>query len=206
MPRRAPENEASIRSYLLYLKDPDGLVDRAAVTRAERQVERETDPIRKLRALSRLELAGRVDGDALRADFIANVGAWLEANPDVTVGAFRASGVPDEVLVEAGLVDAHHRNGSRPVPAQPSRPPRRPRAAPIPLDQAADVVPEGTFRVNEYAVIIGRQVSTARLYIDRLIRAGVLVDAGEVEDWSGSGSPPKLYKRAPNRPPTEGTS
>lgn len=205
MPRRTSNSEAAIRAYLLYLREPESLVDEAAVLRAKAQVQRETDPIRKLRALSRLELAGQVNGDTLRSDFIANVSTWLRENPDVTVGAFRASGVPDEVLVEAGLVDARRRNGSRPVPAQPSRPPRRQRAAPIPLDQAADVVPEGTFRVNEYAVIIGRQISTARLYIDRLLRAGMLVDAGEVEDWSGNGSPPKLYKRAANRPPTEGT-
>lgn len=189
--------EGAVRTYLVYLADADSLIDEAAVVRAQALADRAKDPIEKVRALTRLERAQTVDGDALRADFVEHAAAWIEETGGaVTASALHRYGVPEEVLAEAGLALAPNRKGrsgrkaaARPVPV-------RRRAPALSLETVAFHLPDGEFSVQGLAEAIDREVGTARNYIPRLLADGAIVEVGPDPDSDGRGKARTLYRRA----------
>jgi hypothetical protein len=154
-------------------------------------VERAKDPIDKVKALTRLERAREVDGDALRADFMAHVVAWTEAT-GVTGSALVNFGVPHDDLVEAGLLDppAQRKRARAPEPTV------RRRAERLSLDEVTAKAPYGDFTLADLAAAIDRGPPTARNYVTRLIEAGVLVEVGPDPHHAGKGMAPMVYRRA----------
>ena len=94
--------EEAVRLYLMFLADPDKLVDQAGLKKLETDVDKAKDPIDRVRAIAALEKAKNVDGSTYRADFTRYAKEWADSE-GVPAGAFRQMGVPDDVLSEAGF-------------------------------------------------------------------------------------------------------
>lgn len=188
MPPKKPAD--TIRTYLDGLgQDDKPIVDREAVKAIKAQLRSETDPINKLKLLTELEVeeAGRVPDRSAEEDaFVAAAGAWAERE-NVSVSAFRAMGVPDAVLRRAGFTLPASPKGTR--RGGGSRAPR------LPIEQV-----EGAARglgrkwtLNALAEAIGREVTTTRNYLNRMIEAGTVTALGDDPDHDGRGRAPKLY-------------
>jgi hypothetical protein len=185
----APEDH--VRLYLQYLDDPDSLRDDAAIVKAQSAVDRAKDPIAKVKALTALERAQAVDPEIYRYGFITNVKAWIESS-DVSVSALLQIGVPEEDLVEAGVLSAEpvRRRSGRKAAATRSR------AARLALEEVAAHVPKKEFRLAELAASIDREPATTRNYLNKLIEQGIVAEVGDDPNHSGKGKAPKLYVRA----------
>ncbi|NLV55502.1 MAG: hypothetical protein GXY13_07820 [Acidimicrobiales bacterium] len=108
----AASPEEAVRRYLEWLDDPASVVDADAVARAESAVSAAPDPLSRLHALADLEHARRADGDAVTDDFVAHARSYAEAH-SIPLAAFRAAGVPDEVLARSGFDLGGGRRGGR---------------------------------------------------------------------------------------------
>src|SRR3712207_13552 len=104
--------EEAVRLYLMFLADPDKLVDQAGLKKLESEVDKAKDPIDRVRAIAALEKAKNVDGSAYRSDFIRYAKDWADSE-GVPAAAFRQMGVPDDVLTEAGFETGRRRRGGR---------------------------------------------------------------------------------------------
>jgi hypothetical protein len=188
----APEDH--VRLYLQYLEDPDSLRDEAAIVKAESAVDKAKDPIAKVKALTALERAQAVDPDIYRHGFVTNVKAWIESS-GVSVNALLQVGVPEEDLVEAGVLTAEpvRRRSAAKVSAGRGT---RSRAARLALDEVAARVPKKEFRLAELAAAIDREPATTRNYLNKLIEQGIVAEVGDDPNHSGKGKAPKLYVRA----------
>lgn len=186
--------EDHVRLYLQYLEDPDSLRDEAAIAKAQAAVDRAKDPVTKVKALTALERAQAVDAQIYRQGFIINAKAWVEAH-DVSVGALQAIGVPDEDLIEAGLLSTmpSRRRGRGRAAASTSPRSRAPRLS---LDEVARHLPRKEFRLAQLADAIGREPATTRNYLNKLIAEGIVAEVGDDPNHSGKGKAPKLYIRA----------
>jgi hypothetical protein len=184
--------EDAVRLYLQYLSDPDSLRDEAAIAKAEAAVDRAKDPIAKVKAFVALERAQALDPEVFRQGFIINAKAWMESE-DITVSALQQVGVPDEDLVEAGLLAVPVRRGrGRAAAARPART----RAARLGLDEVATHLPRREFRLTELAAAIDREPATTRNYLNKLLEQGIVAEVGDDPKHSGKGKAPKLYVRA----------
>jgi hypothetical protein len=201
-PPDGPAAEA-VRRYLQFLEDPASLRDEAAISELRRRAADARDPLDRLRAISALQDAERVDGAVFEAAFIVHAKAFAQAE-GIHVEAFRELGVPADVLRESGLVDGPRRlrPSGRSTPgddegAGRTTTPRRSggqRAPRLPLDEVAAKLPESEFRLTDLAAAIGRETATTRNYLNRLLLDGAVVEVGE--DASGRGKPAKIYRRA----------
>lgn len=185
--------EDHVRLYLQYLADPESLRDEGAIAKAQAAVDRAKDPITRVKAITALERAEAVDVEVYRQAFITNVKAWMESD-DVTVSALRQVGVPDEDLVEAGVLapqPSRRRGRGRAVAA-----PVRTRAPRLALEEVARHLPRGEFRLVELAEAIEREPATTRNYLNKLVDEGIVAEVGDDPNHSGKGKAPKLYARA----------
>jgi hypothetical protein len=186
--------EDHVRLYLQYLEDPDSLRDEAAIAKAEAAVDRAKDPIAKVKAITALERAQAVDPESYRHGFVTNVKAWVEI-ADVTATSLLQVGVPEEDLVEAGLLVAEpirRRGRGRVATTKPTRS----RAARLTLDEVVIHLPKKEFRLTELAESIDREPATTRNYLNKLIDQGIIAEVGDDPRHSGKGKAPKLYARA----------
>jgi hypothetical protein len=186
----APEDH--VRLYLQYLSDPDSLRDETAIAKARAAVDRAKDPITKVKAITALERAEAVDPDVYRDAFLTNVKAWLESD-GVSVSALQQVGVPDEDLIEAGLLAAQPARRRR---GRAATAPTRTRAARLGLDEVARHLPKREFRLTELAEAIEREPATTRNYLNKLLEQGIVAEVGDDPNHSGKGKAPKLYTRA----------
>jgi hypothetical protein len=184
--------EDAVRLYLQFLDDPDSLRDEAAIAKAQAAVDKATDPIAKVRAFVALERAEALDPEVFRHGFITNVKAWME-NDDISVSALQLVGVPDEDLIEAGLLAAQpvRRRARDAVAAAP----KRNRAPRLGLDEVARQLPKKKFRLTDLAQAIEREPATTRNYLNKLLQQGIVVDAGDDPSHSGKGKAAKVYVR-----------
>jgi hypothetical protein len=183
--------ETAVRQYLLFLTSPDSLRDEQRIAELQSVVDTTTDPIEKLKALSALEDAKAVDGERLRAEFVAQARNYV-AGQGIRVDAFRTMGVAEDVLRDAGLVEGRtprsaSTDGRRKIGGNR----RMPR---LNLDDVEAAVPQGDFKLADLAAAIDREVATTRNYLIRLVADGKVVEVGE--DASGRGKPAKIYRRA----------
>ncbi len=175
--------EKAIREYLQYLSDPASLRDEAEVTRLNAAATAANDPIERLKLLSAAQRAHDVDGSRFEQAFVANAAAWAAAER-VTPEAFRALGVPAEVLAAAGLLRG------RPTPT------RRRRATVVTAETVMAAVPDGPFSVRDLMESSGASLQTVRKAVRTMLGAGDLIDLGLDPDWNGRGRTPTLYRRS----------
>lgn len=181
--------EEAVRQYLLYLDDPGAVRDEDAIHTAEAAVARATDPIEKLRAISALERARAVDGDAVKAAFVAHAKEWADAE-GISAKSFLEIGVPGKVLLEAGISDPGGRV------RRPSGSAYRNRAPRLSEREVMAKIPEGPFTIAELADLIERNTGTTTNYVRKLLSRGALVDLGDDPNHDGRGRAPKRYERS----------
>jgi hypothetical protein len=202
----AVDGEGAVRLYLMWLENPEQLVDRTVVERLEREIGSTADPVARLRLLGQLERAQVADEAQLEADFVRLAGRWAEEN-EVPASAFRQMGVSDEVLDAAGLVDGANarRRGSRggrggrqrtAREASPRGAERPPRAKPVSREALQSWMLEhaGPFTVAHVTEAVGGSPMTVKKVVDELVQAGQLQWLGPVSDWRGRGRAPSAYQ------------
>ncbi len=180
--------EQSVRSYLLWLDDPDALRDEAAIAKAEAAVDKATDPIDRLKALAKLEALQKVDGATYEAGFVENAKDWAETN-DVSASNFAALGVPASVLSAAGFPVRGGRRGGRARSGG-----RRTRTSPEAVRAA--VPAKGQFTVADVIAASGASMATVRKVVGEMVAEGLVVDLGPDQGHSGRGRAPLMYRRA----------
>lgn len=180
--------ETAVREYLLFLENPEQLVDHENIASLKAAVTSATDPIEKLKALAQLEKAQQPPEASYRDAFIKSVKLWAETN-NVPPSAFVSMGVGHSVLQEAGLV------GSRRTPAVRSARKTARHAT------TANQIKEGVLARNEpftladIAAEIGGSPMTIRKAVNELADSGQVNRLGPKPDWSGPGRAALLYKR-----------
>jgi hypothetical protein len=187
--------ETAIREYLNGLgKTNKRTVDREAVKNLKGQIRAEADPIAKLKlygALEHAEHGTEIDLSGLEAVFIAEAKAWADAN-NVPGSAFQALKVDDEVLRRAGFALSALRKPS----ARRSAGTRKP---PVPQGDVLKAIGSlgKTWTVNDLAAKLGRDATTARNYVNQLLKDNAVTTAGEVPKKAGDrGRAAKLYAKA----------
>jgi hypothetical protein len=188
--------EDGIRTYLDSLgKSNKPVVDREAVKALQAQIRQAADPIEKLKLLSALddEREGHVpDTEGEKAVFIADAKGWAERT-GVSVSAFQALGVPDEVLVQAGfdVQAARRRTVARAASSRGSG--RSPR---IPLDDVVKAAKGlgSKWTLGDLARVLNREPTTVRNYVNKLIETGSVTDLGDDPNHDGRGRAAKLYR------------
>lgn len=187
----APTPEDAVRRYLTWLEDPASIVDAEAVRRAEAAVEAAGDPMVRLHALADLEHARATDPTPIIEAFVAHAAAFAAAE-SIPVGAFRAMGVPDDVLRRAGLVQGGRRGATR-----TSGGPSGPRAPQVGVDEIKAAVARlpKRFTLAEVAREAGGgSPGTVRKAVDELMSAGRVAKLGPKPDHQGPGRAPVLYE------------
>jgi hypothetical protein len=168
--------EAAVRLYLMYLEDPSKLVDAATVERLRGEVEKAKDPIDRLRAIAALERAQATDEGTYKYDFIKHAKGWADAE-GVPASAFRQLGVPDDVIVAAGL-DGRRRRGRARAAAPAAPRTRRPAVRAEQLEEGILGL-EGPFTTKDVMDRVGGSPLTVRSAIERLEAQGRVERAGE---------------------------
>jgi hypothetical protein len=197
MPTKKPED--GIRSYLDSLgKSNKPVVHREAVKALQDQLRSEPDPIQKLKLLTALdeEREGHApDLEGEKAVFIAEAKAWADAE-GISVAAFQALKVPDEVLVQAGFdVAAARRKVIARASSGGSSNGRAPR---IPLEDVKVAASKLglTWKLTDLATALDRDAPTVRNYVNKLVSDGAVTIVGEDPGHDGRGRAPKVYTLA----------
>ncbi len=177
--------ENSVRSYLLWLDDPSKLRDQSAIESTRAAIERETDPIQRLKAISRLEALEAVDGEVYRLAFVQHAKTWASAN-GVSADAFSQLGVGAKELRAAGLA-GRGANGKTS---------RRTRVSP---ETVRNSLPEGPFRIADIESRSGASTATVRKVVLALVAEGKVVDLGPDQSHTGRGRAPLKYRKDLNR-------
>jgi hypothetical protein len=187
--------EDGIRTYLETLSTSSKPhVDREAVKALQSQIRDAKDPIQKLRLLTALdeEREGHVpDVEGPKAVFIAEAKQWADTE-GVSASAFQALGVPDEVLVQAGFDVQAARRRTVARAASSSGSGRAPR---VPLDDVLTAATGlgATWTLGNLARALDREPATVRNYVNKLVEAGSITEAGDDPDHDGRGRAPKIY-------------
>lgn len=185
----ASSPEAAVRRYLQWLEDPDSLIDDEAVARAEAAVAEAADPLARLHALADLEHARQADSGRVTGDFVAHARAYSEAE-SIPIEAFRALGVPDAVLKEAGFGIGVRRGGRKAsVPRS-----RAPQVSIEQLKEATLRLPKQFTLANVADEAGGGSPQTVRKAVDEMIEAGQVRNLGPKPDHHGRGRAPTLYE------------
>ncbi len=179
--------EEAVRNYLQYLDDPDSLRDDAKIAELEAAAASAGDAIERLRALDALAKANVVDGSQVRMAFVAHAKAWADGE-GIDVAAFRAMGVPADVLRDAGF------GGPAPRRSRPSSDGgTRSRVTQAEIRAA---VPSAPFTKKDLVATSGASIGSVTKVIDEMIASGELENRGQDPDWAGRGRVPTLYARA----------
>jgi hypothetical protein len=174
------DGETAVRNYLLFLTDPDSLVNAVAVARLEDEVAAAGDPVDRLMAMAKLHKAKTTDPDTYEAAFIAHGKAWAD-DAGVPASAFEEMGVPVHVLESAGFFGRLTRKVGRGIRrAAPVTAPIARRPAIRSDDLEAGILGlEGPFSVKDVSAKIGGSAVTVKAAVDRLEAQGRIVTAGE---------------------------
>jgi hypothetical protein len=168
--------EAAVRLYLLFLEDPQKLIDRQEVKHLEDEVDKAKDPIAKLKAISALQRAQAVDPASYAYDFIKHARRWAETE-GVPVSAFRQMGVPEDVIAAAGF-DSSRRGGGRRGRSRAEGAPKRSRVNTEQLTQGILGL-EGDFTIRDVSERVGGSPLTVKNTLGMLEAQGKITPAGE---------------------------
>jgi hypothetical protein len=72
--------ESAVRNYLLFIEDPDKLVDKELIAQLRKKAQETPDPVERLKVYAELHRAECSDEDKYKADFIRHAKAWAAAN------------------------------------------------------------------------------------------------------------------------------
>jgi hypothetical protein len=181
--------EISVRTYLVALTDPNSLIDQNEILALETACERASDPIDKLKALSKLERARVVDFWKLERAFVRDARQWAERE-GVEADAFRALGVPDAILSEAGLT-TRSRSQARRSSAGEASETRSVRTHTI---QQQVIKLSDPFSLSDVASLVGGSPMTVRKAVDELVQTGCVRRLGPDPRHTGRGRAPILYE------------
>jgi hypothetical protein len=192
--------EGAVRLYLLWLENPDQLVDRAKIAKLESDYGKAKDPIERLRLLGHLDKARVADGAQLEADFVRLAGSWAATNA-VPANAFRQLGVSEDLLVAAGIdVGASRRRGrgrgGRSAAARTTGSGTALRAKAVSSEtlRAWMLQRSEPFTVAEATGAVGGSPMTVKKALDELIETGRVERLGPVSGWTGRGRAPNAYR------------
>jgi hypothetical protein len=190
-PSPSPE-ETAVREYLVWITDPTQLIDAELVARLEGEAATVTDPIAKLRALSRLEHAKAVDGERFKLSFIKHAKQWADDN-QITAAAFRELGVDDTILRAAGigLSAGSGRDKRLAPPAGSTTTIRSVSSGQIKAEVSAWV---GEFTLGDVVTKVGGSPMTVRKAVDELVETGVVHRLGPLQHHTGRGRAPIVYR------------
>ena len=188
--------EFAVRRYLEFLADPSTAVDGSRVAELEGQVAETADVIAKLKLLEDLGRARSGDTAALRQAFVTHAKSWAAAN-NIGLDAFRALGVGDIALVEAGFDLG--RNAPKKASAATSRavrPVRAVRATNVSgsaiREHIAGLV--GTFTLASVMHDVGGSLGTIRKVVEELESAGRVRNEGADPAHSSRGRAPHMFR------------
>ena len=169
-----------VNRYLLYLEDDSTIRDEHEIASAEDRVHNATSAADKLIALSELERLQEGDPSELIAEFVTVARQWGKEH-NVTLGAWKAMKVPDDVLDQARITGYGQ--------AAPTT--RRTRVS---ADTVKAAIPAGKFTISELADASGATAATVRNVVGELLRHKVLLEVGERPSERGRAA--KLYAKA----------
>jgi hypothetical protein len=187
----APTPEDAVRRYLLWLEDPESIVDEAAIAQAEAAVAEAGDPLARLHALADLEHARAADSAGVTADFVAHAKAYADAQ-SIPLAAWEALGVPTEVLRQAGLLGGRGRRSSGGRTGGSGS--RAPKVAIEELKAAARRLPKRFTLADVAREAGGGSPQTVRKAVDEMIASGQVRSLGPKPDHHGRGRAPTLYE------------
>jgi hypothetical protein len=197
MPDAAAEAESAVRRYLAWLDDPASAVDHEAVTRADAAFAAASDPIDRLHAAAARERARAADASAITAAFVRTAFGYAAAE-GIPVEAFRALGVPDEVLAEAGFAvpASRGRRGPAAGGARPRRPAgtRAPQISAGKIKAVAEQMPKQFTLAQLAEAAGGGSPVTVRKAVDELIAEGRAAKLGPDANHAGPGRAPTIYE------------
>jgi hypothetical protein len=193
-PETTPDHdpEAAVRRYLMAVADPTTLIDVEEVDRLDALLAEADDPVDKLRILSARDRASTVNMAEAEEGFVATASAWATAN-EVSSDAFAQLGVPQQVLVQAGLASARN---PRPAgrPASSARKPNR-AGARVSSSTVAATIPHGPFTASDLASASGATVPTVRKVLAEQVASGAVAVVDPPPLWRGKGRAPTFYSR-----------
>lgn len=177
------EAERAVREYLLYLTDPDQLVDEKEVAKLQARVEAASDPIDRLHAIAEFERVRHPLEDTYRQNFVEHAKRWADEN-QIPPSAFKALGVSDSALDDAGLESSSpsgHRSRRHHVSVGDVR--------------AAAAEIRGTFTAAELAAAArGGSPMTVRKAISQMVNSGTIEKLGPTPNWTAPGRAPIQYR------------
>lgn len=211
--------EDAVRAYLVYLHNPEDLIDQQRVAKAQQRVDRAAgDVVEHLKALAALDQAKVVDEAPLREAFVAAVAEWA-ADHNISVDRLRDFRVPDAVLVEAKLLPRKQFERDRAAARARARRPPTPKTqvdeppetvvstnghSDLDDDHVAMLVegmppPGQSFTVAGLAETTGLTKNAARMRVNRAHADGLIVEAGLDPDTTKPGRQPMQYTRTTDR-------
>jgi hypothetical protein len=195
--------EQAIRRYLLWLNDPNSIVDVEAIDEAEREAKETVDVIDKLKALSRVEHMRLGDSAAVKRGFLEHAKEWGDRHEISAVSWIRL-GVPPDVLREAGITGNRSAAGKSPARsaaqrATPSNRAGRPtgaRGANVGIAQVVAHVQTmtGPFVLTDIADQVGGSPMTIRKAVDQMVANGTVERLGADPRHNGRGRAPIRYR------------
>ncbi len=189
--------EAAVRRYLAWVEDPSSAVDKDAIERAESAFAAASDPIDRLHAAAARERAKAADIDSITVEFVAHARGYADSEA-IPVEAFRALGVADDVLAEAGFAVPSSRGRRGPAArGRRSAAPAGQRAPQITVSQlkaVADQMPKQFTLAQLADKAGGGSPVTVRKAVDELIAEGRAVKVGPDTNHTGPGRAPTLYE------------
>jgi hypothetical protein len=189
--------ESAVRRYLAWIDDPSSAVDEDAVARAEAQFAAASDPIDRLHAAAARERARAADVDAIAADFVTHARAYAEAE-GIPVAAYRALGVTDDVLAEAGFAVPSSRGRRGPAAGRRastgSSTPRAPQISVAQIKSVAEEMPKQFTLAQLADKAGGGSPVTVRKAVDELIAEGRAAKLGPDANHTGPGRAPTIYE------------
>ena len=181
--------ERAVRNYLLFLEDPQKLIDSEQIAGLTARARDATDPIERLKLYGELERAQSTDGSRFRLDFVLHAKAWAAAN-HIGPSAFSRLGVPDDVLHSAGLLRGRpttgKSSGKRDVATRAS----------ITTDVVKRHVRSlsGTFTMADVQARVGGSPMTIRKGVQALVDDGTIARLGPMREWNGRGRAPIVFE------------
>jgi hypothetical protein len=191
--------EGAVRLYLMWLENPDQLVDGDRISQLEREYGKAKDPLERLRLLGKLDKARQADITQLEADFVAAARPWAARN-GVPAAAFRELGVSEEVLAAARIDGVASRGRGRGRGAGSRRrepgaiPGRRAKAVSSDTLRTWMLERSAPFTVAQVTSAVGGSPMTVKKTVDELVAAGRVEHLGPVTDWTGRGRAPNAYQ------------
>jgi hypothetical protein len=182
--------ERAVRNYVLFLEDPQQLIDQDHIAMLQSRAEQTADPIERLKIYAELERAECSDESRYRLDFVLHAKAWAASN-DIGPAAFRRVGVSDDVLSSAGLVT----EGARGAKTVRKREPATTRTS-VTAESIKQHVRSlrGSFTLADVQSTMGGSPMTVRKGVQALVDDGTITRLGPMRDWSGRGRAPIVFE------------